>query len=55
MMFFSNKDQDLESICASKQDLYDRLFWFSQSVNKIESVRGKKKKKKKLRKLVDLF
>ena len=41
MVFFSNKDQDLESIYARKQGLCDQLYWFSRSANRIKNVRGK--------------
>lgn len=44
MVFFSNKDQDLESIYASKQGLCDQLYWFSRSANRIKNVRGKNEK-----------
>lgn len=41
MVFFSNKDQDLESIYASKRGLCDQLYWFSRSANRIKNIRGK--------------
>lgn len=41
MVFFSNKNQDLEIIYASKPDLCDQLYWFRRSANRIKNVRRK--------------